>query len=206
MCRSELKADKSTALKWLAYDKAFKPIDNDKTYAQALTQTKSNKCYDVQPLRAAIAKPNKQFLPTPKVHRKYQSKLYHNKASLANNGRGPGTNIRSGDLQTNKVIFRENKVGVTVAGASPCRAPVLLKTDFIPCKRSYQMTIMMNQVKILFKLQNVPKVIENILTALRMLLMSAKHSLNLRPLWRHRKIILWREKKTKSGVLTGGIV
>ena len=86
MCRSELKADKSTALKWLAYDKAFKPIDNDKTYAQALTQTKSNKCYDVQPLRAAIAKPNKQFLPTAKVHRKYQSKLYHNKASLANNG------------------------------------------------------------------------------------------------------------------------
>ena len=132
MCRSELKADKSTALKWLAYDKAFKPIDNDKTYAQALTQTKSNKCYDVQPLRAAIAKPNKQFLPTAKVHRKYQSKLYHNKASLANNGRGPGTNIRSGDLQTSKVIFRENKVGVTVAGASPCRAPVLLKNRFYP--------------------------------------------------------------------------
>ena len=136
MSRAEINASKSTAFKWFAYSKAFQTTDKNKSYAQALVNAipvrdrymkKVNFCGEVihrnPPLAAKVSRrDDKNFNPidtslaiTSTVSR-YRSDLPSNKILQ--------TSVAKSDCKKN--------VGVTVAGARPCGASVLLKNRFQP--------------------------------------------------------------------------
>ena len=137
MSQFKINASKSTAFKWSAYNKAFQTTVKNKSYAQALVNAipvkdqymkkAKNFCGEVihrnPPLTAKVSRSDdKNFNPidtslaiTSTVSR-YHSDIPSNKTLQ--------TNVAKTDCKRND--------GVTVAGACPCGASVLLQNRFQP--------------------------------------------------------------------------
>ena len=137
MSQVEVNASKSTAFKWFAYNKAFQITDRKKSYAQALVNAvpgrdqymKKAEIFSGQvihknpPLAAKVSRrDDKNFSPID-ISLAITSTVSRYRSDLSS----------SKKLQTNvaKTNCRKS-VGVTVTGAGPCGASVLLQNRFQP--------------------------------------------------------------------------
>ena len=137
MSQVEINASKSTAFKWFAYNKVFQTIDKKKSYAQALVNAVPVR--DQHMKKAGIFSGEVIHKNPPvaaKVSKRDDKKFSPIDTSLAITS--TVSRFRS-DLSSNKKLqtsvektdCRKN-VGVTVTGACPCGASVLLQNRFQP--------------------------------------------------------------------------
>ena len=137
MCQVEINASKSTAFKWLAYNKAFQTIDKNKSYAQALANAvpvtdqhmKKAETFTAQvihknpPLATKVSKrDDRNFSPIDTTLAITSTVSCH--CSDPSSNKKLQASVEKTDCTKN--------VGVTVTGARPCGASVLLQNRFQP--------------------------------------------------------------------------
>ena len=137
MSRAEINASKRTAFKWFAYSKAFQTTVKNKSYAQALV--------NAIPVRDQYMKKSKNFggeviHRNPSLAAKASSRDDKHFNPIETSLAITSTVSRyCSDLPSNKILQTsvaktecKRNIGVTVAGARPCGASVLLKNRFQP--------------------------------------------------------------------------
>ena len=137
MARSEITADKNTALRWFAYDKDFQKIDKKKSYAQALCSTVASanlKIKTAENSAGEITQDNPSY--TPKVNNRQVQHSASTDTSLAITktvSHSFHQNVQNKKLQKNVTnVNGKEGVHVGVTGASPDGAVASVQNRFQP--------------------------------------------------------------------------
>ena len=137
MARSEITADKNTALQWFAYNKAFQTIDKKKSYAQALYSTVASANQKLR-LQKNSTGEIIQYNPsyTTKVNKRQVQHSASTDTSLAitktvSHSFHQMSQVKNCKRNVTNVNGKEG-VRVTVTRASPDRAVVSVQNRFQP--------------------------------------------------------------------------
>ena len=138
MAKSEITADKNTALRWFAYNKAFQTTDEKKSYAQALCSTMASTTLKIKAADNSTGEIIQYNSPhTAKVNNRDVQHSPHIDTSLAMTETVShykfDQSIKNKKLKTNVTsVNGKEGVRVTVTGASPEGALVSVKNRFHP--------------------------------------------------------------------------